>query len=75
MKNIKLNELFIKQRNILGLTQEDVAEKLGFSVQTISRWEKGEYLNDIDTIKMLCDFYNIEVKDSLFMPKKESIIF
>ena len=36
-----------------GLSQEEVAEKLGVSRQTISKWETGETLPDIRQAKRL----------------------
>ena len=40
------NSLF-HARKRRGLSQEDVAEKLGVSRQTISKWETGETIPDI----------------------------
>lgn len=40
------NSLF-HARKSCGLSQEQVAEKLGVSRQTISKWESGETLPDI----------------------------
>ena len=40
------NSLF-HARKKCGLSQEDVAERLGVSRQTISKWETGETLPDI----------------------------
>ena len=37
-----------------GLSQEEVAEKLGVSRQTISKWELDETLPDIRQAKRLC---------------------
>ena len=40
-----------------GLSQEAVAEKLGVSRQTISKWETGETLPDIRQAKKLAVLY------------------
>ena len=40
------NSLY-KARKRTGLSQEEVAEKLGVSRQTISKWETNETLPDI----------------------------
>lgn len=42
-----------------GLSQEDVAGKLGVSRQTISKWETGETLPDIRQSKRLAVLYHI----------------
>lgn len=44
------NSLF-QARKKRGLSQEDVAEKLGVSRQTISKWETDETVPDISRLK------------------------
>lgn len=38
---MKLGEHLFQARKKSGLSQEEVAEKLGVSRQTISKWERG----------------------------------
>ena len=45
-------------RKSKGLTQEEVAEKLGVSRQTISKWELDETLPDIRQAKSLAQLYH-----------------
>ena len=45
-----------------GLSQEEVAEKLGVSRQTISKWETDETLPDIRQAKRLAGFYRLTGK-------------
>ena len=40
-------------RNEKGITQEQLAEKLGVSGRTVSRWETGNNLPDLSILKML----------------------
>ena len=47
-----------------GLTQEQIAEKLGVSRQTIAKWERGECLPDLENVIALADIYEVTV-DSL----------
>ena len=49
----------------LGYTQEQVAEKLFVSRQTISNWENEKFLPDIISIIKISDLYNISL-DELF---------
>ena len=44
-----------------GLSQEEVAEKLGVSRQTISKWETDETLPDIRQAKRLAGLYRLTV--------------
>lgn len=51
-------------RKQYGYTQEQIAEKLGVSRQTIAKWERGECLPDIENVIALADIYEVTV-DSL----------
>ena len=46
-----------------GLSQENVAEKLGVSRQTISKWETGETLPDIRQSKGLATLYHMTLDE------------
>ena len=50
---MNLGESLFGARKNKGLTQEAVAEKLGVSRQTVSKWETGETLPDIRQSKRL----------------------
>ena len=51
-------------RNLKGLTQEQIAEVIGMSRQSYSKWEQGETLPDIDKCDKLARFYGVTI-DSL----------
>lgn len=50
-------------RKSRGLTQEEVAEKLGVSRQTISKWETNETLPDIRQSKGLAMLYHMSLDE------------
>ena len=54
------NSLF-HARKKRGLSQEDVAEKLGVSRQTISKWETNETVPDIYQSKRMAMLYNMSL--------------
>lgn len=56
--NLKL----YRKRN--GYTQEQIAEKIGVTRQTVAKWERGEAVPDIENIVALADVYGVTV-DSL----------
>lgn len=56
------NSLF-NARKKSGLSQEDVAEKLGVSRQTISKWELNETLPDIWQSKHLSNLYHVTLDE------------
>ena len=56
------NNLF-QARKKSGLSQEAVAEKLGVSRQTISKWETNETVPDIYQSKRLAKLYNLSLDE------------
>lgn len=56
------NNLF-NARKKSGLSQEEVAGKLGVSRQTISKWELDETLPDIRQSKRLANLYGLSLDD------------
>ena len=56
------NSLYQARRKS-GLSQEAVAEKLGVSRQTISKWETGETLRDIRQSKGLAMLYRVTLDE------------
>lgn len=56
------NSLF-HARKKSGLSQEEVAEKLGISRQTVSKWETGETLPDIRQSKRLAVLYRLSLDE------------
>ena len=56
------NHLF-QARKKAGLSQEEVAEKLGVSRQTVSKWETDETLPDIRQSKRMALLYKISLDE------------
>lgn len=56
------NNLF-NVRKKSGFSQEYIAEKLGVSRQTISKWELGETLPDIIQSKKLANLYHLSLDE------------
>lgn len=56
---MSLGTSLAQARRKAGLTQEAVAEKLGVSLQTISKWELDETLPDIRQSKRLAMLYRV----------------
>ena len=53
------------KRASLGLSQEDLAEKIGVTRQTIANWEKGKTYPDIGSVLKLSDLYNVSLDELL----------
>ena len=56
------NSLY-KARKRTGFSQEEVAEKLGVSRQTISKWETNETLPDIRQSKQMAQLYHLSLDE------------
>lgn len=54
-----LKNRLVQFRKNAGLSQEDVAEKLDVTRQTVSKWETGQSSPDLDKVLPLCELYNI----------------
>ena len=58
-------------RSRMGLTQEEVADKVGVSRQAVAKWEKGETLPDIESCVKMADLFEVPV-DMLVRSLQES---
>ncbi|MGN0143149.1 MAG: helix-turn-helix domain-containing protein [Roseburia sp.] len=57
---------FIKElRKEKGLTQEQLAEQFRVSRRTVSRWETGSNLPDLDILIEMADYYDVELRELL----------
>ena len=52
-------------RRALGMTQRELGLRLGFSEKTVSKWEQGNALPDIETLFSICEVLQIKL-ESLF---------
>lgn len=63
--SIKQGEYLKKLRTENNLSQEKLGEKLGLSRQSISKWEQGNAVPDIENIMKLAKLYNVSVDSIL----------
>lgn len=57
---------FLKElRKEKKITQEQLAERMGVSRRTVSRWETGSNMPDLDILIELSDYYDVELRDLL----------
>ena len=62
---MSLGERLTKLRKEKGLSQEEVADKLNVTRQTISKWETDTSTPDFDKIVPLCRLYNLTTDELL----------
>ncbi len=53
----------IQLRKLKKLTQEDVAEKIGVSRQSVAKWESGESVPDLERGRKLADLLGVTLDD------------
>ncbi|MFW7433208.1 helix-turn-helix domain-containing protein [Vagococcus carniphilus] len=68
------SKILKEKRKELGLTQQEVADHLNVTRQTISNWEVGKSYPDIPTLVEISNFYNLSLDymlkgDEQFMEK------
>lgn len=56
-----LSENIFRYRRSLGLSQEQLAERIGVSRQTVSKWEGGQSTPDVERLVVLADCFGITV--------------
>ena len=59
MDQIKIGRYIAEKRKQLGLTQLQLAEKLGMSNKSVSKWERGVCMPDVAVYMKLCDVLGI----------------
>lgn len=65
MNQQKIGTFLKKLRNEKELTQEQFAEKLGVSRRTVSRWETGTNMPDLDLLMEIADYYQVDLRELL----------
>ena len=68
---MSLGERLYELRKKKGLSQEEVAEKLNVTRQSVSKWETDESKPDFDKIVPICELYEISTNELLSGTKEE----
>lgn len=68
---MSLGERLYELRKKKGLSQEEVAEKLNVTRQSVSKWETDESKPDFDKIVPICELYEISTNELLNGTKEE----
>ena len=63
MDQIKIGGFLKDLRKEKGITQEQLAEKLGVSGRTISRWETGNNMPDISLLVEIAEFFDVSIPE------------
>ena len=77
MKEINIARTLIKKRREKGITQDELAEYIGVSKASVSKWETGQSYPDITFLPQLAAYFNISIDELMnYSPQmtKEDII-
>ena len=65
MDIVKIGKFLQELRKEKGLTQEQLAEKMNVARRTVSRWETGSNMPDLDILIELADYYEVDLREIL----------
>ena len=72
MKEINIGRAIVEGRRRKGITQEDLAQYMGVSKASVSKWETGQSYPDITLLPQLAAYFNISIDDLLgYEPQME----
>lgn len=63
MNQIKIGKFIAALRKEKGMTQEQLGEKLGVTNKTVSRWENGNYMPDVEMLSLLSEEFGVSINE------------
>lgn len=63
MKNLNIGKIITQKRKEKGITQEKLAEYIGVSKASVSKWESGQSYPDIMLLPELATYFNVTVDE------------
>ena len=67
---METKEIIHELRTRRGLSQDELAEKIFVTRQAVSRWEHGETVPNVDTLKLLSKFFDVSINTLLGSPRQ-----
>lgn len=67
---METKNIILDLRTKKGLSQEELAEKVFVTRQAVSRWENGETIPNIETLKLLSKFFDVSINTLLGSPQQ-----
>lgn len=56
---MNISDRILRQRKIKGLSQEELADKIGVSRQAVSKWESEQTIPDIDKVILMSELFEV----------------
>lgn len=67
---METKEIITELRTKNGFTQEELAQKVFVTRQAVSRWELGETVPNVETLKLLSKLFDVSINTLLGSPRK-----
>lgn len=67
---METKDVILKLRTQMGLSQEDLAQKVFVTRQAVSRWENGETVPNTETLKLLSKLFDVSINTLLGEPRQ-----
>ncbi len=63
MDQMKIGKFIAALRKEKSMTQEQLGEKLGVTNKTVSRWENGNYMPDVEMLSLLSEEFGVSIHE------------
>ena len=70
MISMETKDVILNLRTKNGLSQDELAEKIYVTRQAVSRWETGETVPNVETLKLLSKLFDVSINTLLGSPRK-----
>ena len=67
---METKDVILTLRTKNGLSQDELAEKIYVTRQAVSRWETGETVPNVETLKLLSKLFDVSINTLLGSPRK-----
>lgn len=67
---MQTKDVIVRLRTERGMTQDELAQRVFVTRQAVSRWELGETVPNVETLKLLSVLFNVSINTLLGSPKR-----
>ena len=71
MDPTRVGKVISSQRKRLNITQAQLAEMLNVSNKSVSRWETGVNMPDLDVLPQLAEFFSVDIRELFYGERKD----
>ena len=69
MNQEKIGKFIANLRKEKGMAQEQLGQKLGVTNKTISRWENGNYMPDVEMLSLLSKVFGVSINELIVVER------